>query len=294
MANGWSGAIWRYEVITSKVHVHARVIIIVQPATNTMNLHSFSVLRSQSFALLIALLAMVMAATHAHAQDYAREARWAAEFGPGLVDGDEVRLQLPSNSGTDFAGRSFVGIYTPAKQAVRGVVVLVHGVGVHPDFGVIGILRQRLSDVGYATLSIQMPVQGKDAQVDSYYPAVFPQAIARIDTALQWVVNKKISPHIALLSHSMGSWMSNEYLDARHRTSPTKAWVCLGLTGGYSWGMRRYTQPVLDVFGEQDVAPNLSAKGRRSWALNTTNGSQQAMINGADHNYTGKEEDLTR
>lgn len=41
--------------------------------------------------------------------------------------------------------------------------MLVHSVGVHPDFGVVGILRASLADMGYTTLSIQLPVQGREA-----------------------------------------------------------------------------------------------------------------------------------
>ncbi len=63
----------------------------------------------------------------------------------------------------------------------------------------------------------------------------------------------------------------------------------LGLTGSYSWGMRRYALPVLDVYGEQDIAPVLGAALRRKWALQEANGSKQVKIGGADHHYAGRE-----
>src|SRR5256885_16924369 len=85
----------------------------------------------------------------AHAQDYAREQRWADEVLPALVVGDAVYLQTGS-------GHRFLALHTPAQSA-QTAIVLVHGIGVHPDHGVIGILRQSLAESGYATLSVQMP-----------------------------------------------------------------------------------------------------------------------------------------
>jgi pimeloyl-ACP methyl ester carboxylesterase len=222
------------------------------------------------------------------AQDYEREKRWADEVIPGLVVGDAVRIKAASN-------REFLALYTePAKtNAALPAIVLVHGVGVHPDFGIIGILRAKLADLGYATLAIQMPVQGKDATVDDYYPKVFPDAADRIVKAAEWLRAKGHS-NVVLLSHSMGAWMANVYLDQAHDTTPYKAWIVMGLTGSYSWTMRRFPMPILDVYGENDIAPVLGAIGRRKFALKESNGSKQVKIAGADHHYLGRENDLVR
>lgn len=220
---------------------------------------------------------------NAVAQDYEREKRWADEIVPALVVGDAVRIRAAS-------GREFLALYAPARSS-RLAVVLVHGVGVHPDHGVIGILRDKLNTLGYTTLSIQMPVQAKEAQVDDYYPKVFPDAADRIAKAADWL-RARGHAEAVLLSHSMGTWMVNEYLDRAHRDTPYKAWIAMGLTGGYSWTMRSYALPVLDVFGEQDLPPVLGASGRRKLALKLANGSRQVMIAGADHHYNGKEGEL--
>ena len=228
-------------------------------------------------------LAVALGATAAHAQDYEREKRWADEVVPGVVVGDAVRIKAAS-------GRDFLALYTEAKGP-KPAIVLAHGVGVHPDFGVIGILRAKLADLGYTTLAIQMPVQGRDATVDDYYPKVFPDAADRMVKAADWL-KAKGHANIVLLSHSMGAWMANEYLDRAHQATPYKAWIVMGLTGSYSWGMRRYAFPILDVYGEQDIAPVLGATGRRKFALKESNGSTQVKIAGADHHYAGRENDL--
>ena len=223
----------------------------------------------------------------AAAQDYEREKRWAAEVVPGLVVGDAVQIKTGR---AENAGREFLGIYTEAKNP-KAALVLVHGVGVHPDHGVIGALRTRLADMGYTTLSIQMPVQAKEAGVDDYYPKVFPDAADRMARAAEWL-RAKGQTKLVLVSHSMGAWMANEYLDAQHAQTPYLAWVVMGLTGGYSWTMRRYQLPVLDVYGENDLVPVLKAEGRRKGALHTSNGSRQVRIAGADHHYEKREAEL--
>ena len=236
---------------------------------------------------LVTLLVSFSAATSqsVYSQDYEREKRWADEVIPGLVVGDAVRIKAASN-------REFLALYTESAKANAALqaIVLVHGVGVHPDFGIIGILRAKLADLGYATLAIQMPVQGKDATVDDY-PKVFPDAADRMVKAAEWLRAKGHS-NVVLLSHSMGAWMANVYLDQAHETTPYKAWIVMGLTGSYSWTMRRFALPILDIYGEKDINPVLGAIGRRNSALKDSNGSKQVKIAGADHHYLGRENEL--
>lgn len=228
---------------------------------------------------LVAVLCLCAAA--AQAQDYAREARWATEVKANLVVGDAVSLRLP-------AGREFLGLWTEAPLA-KPAILLVHGVGVHPDHGVIGILRASLAEAGFATLSIQMPVQASDAKLEDYYPKVFPEAVERIAAGAAWL-KAKGAARVVLLSHSMGSWMSNVYYENTPQP-PFAGWVCLGLTGGFG-GMRNVRVPVLDAYGENDLPPVLRAEGRRRSTLESIPGSRQARIAGADHHFLGREKEL--
>ncbi|MGH8674007.1 MAG: dienelactone hydrolase family protein [Burkholderiales bacterium] len=228
-----------------------------------------------------AALALAWGAACATAQDYEREKRWAAEIVPNVVVGDAVQLKLPS-------GRDFLGLYTEHKGA-RAAVLLLHGVGVHPDHGVIGMLRIALAEKGYATLAIQLPVQKSDAQVEDYYPTVFPEAVERIRTAGRWLQERGY-PRLALLSHSMGSWMANVYFE-QTADPPFAAWLCMGLTGGFG-GMRNVRVPVLDVYGENDLVQVLRADWRRRATLQSIEGSKQVRVAGADHQFTGREKEL--
>lgn len=230
-------------------------------------------------------IAASLCACIAAAQDYPREQRLAAEILPALVVGDAVRLRLAS-------GREFLGLHTPVAGARAGVV-LVHGRNVHPDHDLIGVLRIALSDLGYSTLSIQMPVLGAEARrVEDYYPALFPEAVERIGAAAEWLGARE--KRLVLLSHSMGSWMANEYLDA-HPGSPFAAWICLGLTGGFSWSTYGSSRPILDAYGEADLPTVSNAAWRRRMTLATAGeGSRQLRVEGADHSFTGKHSVLAR
>ena len=231
------------------------------------------------------LLLFLVAALPAAAQDYAREKRWAEEVVPGLVVGDAVWLETA-------AGRKYLAIYAPAAKP-KGSVVIVHGIGVHPDHGVIGVLRTKLTDLGWSTFSVQMPVQAADARAEAYYPALFPEALDRIARAAAWLVAKE-GPKVAIVSHSLGAWMTNAYFDET-AASPFKAWACLGLTGGYSLATWNSARPILDVYGENDLEPSVGAAWRRSLTLaSAPQGSRQVMIAGADHFYAGREDELAR
>ncbi len=224
-------------------------------------------------------------APRALSQDYEREKRWADEVAPGLVVGDSVWIEAAS-------GKPFLGLYAPVRDA-RATLVIIHGIGVHPDHGVIGVLRGKLTDRGYTTLSIQMPVLAADKRAPDYYPRLFPDALDRIARGAAWL-RARGQERLVLVTHGMGAWMANEYLDATPE-SPYVAWVCMGLTGGYSWATYFSRRPILDIYGENDIPPTLEAAWRRRMTLATTGErSRQVMIAEADHFYAKREEELAR
>lgn len=226
------------------------------------------------------LLTATLLAGAAWGQDYEREKRWADEIVPGIVVGDPVWLKTS-------AGRPFLGLLAEPKGS-RTALVLVHGIGMHPDHGLVGHLRSLLADRGYVTLSIQMPVQAKEATAEAYYPAVFPEAIDRIGVAASYLRQKGYR-RLILVSHSMGAWMSNAYLDEHVRDTPYMAWVCIGLTGNYSLRTASYRFPIFDAFGEKDLLPSLRGEASRARVLETRPGSRQMKFAGADHYFNGKE-----
>ncbi len=216
----------------------------------------------------------------AQAQDYEREKRWSDEVVPGLVVGDAVWIDGPE-------GRKFLGLLAETAQA-RAALLVVHGIGVHPDHGVIGTLRSILADAGYTTLSIQMPVLNSDAAPREYEP-LLQNAAARIHAAADWLRAKGEGP-LVLVSHSLGSAMSRAYFEGTPG-APFAAWVCMGLSGPFG-SMRNVKVPVLDVYGENDLPSVLRSDWRRRITVDSLPGSRQVKIAHADHFYAGREKEL--
>jgi alpha/beta superfamily hydrolase len=94
-----------------------------------------------------------------------------------------------------------------------------------------------------------------------------------------------------LVSHSLGSRMSNAYFD-RTPSPGFRAWTTLGLGAPFS---SKFAQaplvPVLDVYGERDFDPVLKAAPERERIARASGGRQQ-RIAGADHFYAGREAEL--
>lgn len=228
------------------------------------------------------LLAVLFSA-HVHAQaDYAREQRWADEITPAILVGDPVQLALPS-------GRRFLGIYAPNAKAQAGVVV-VHGLGLHPDWGLNNSLRSSLSEQGYATLSVQMPVLAAGV-TGEHYPPLFPEAAARIAAAVQYLRNKGLRK-IAIVSHSLGARMANAFLTTPG-TPPVEAWVAIGILGEYVQA-ETLKLPVLDLYGENDFPGVLELAPKRADAIRGIRGSAQIRVAGANHFFNGQESELVR
>ncbi len=248
---------------------------------------------SISTSITIAWLCLAHTPTHAQHSDYAREKRFSQDIAAQLLVGDMVQIAHPAASGSKDLP-AFMALHAKG-QAQRPAIVLAHGVGTHPDEGITGQLRQRLNDLGYTTLAIQMPIAAKEAQLDDYFPKQFPEASARLQSAAVWL-RQQGHTRVVLASHTMGAWMANVYFDELMKSnidakySPYQAWVCISLTGNYSWAIRNYPFPILDLYGEQDIPVTVSSAWRRAGLIKlATDGSAQIKIAGADAQWRGKE-----
>jgi hypothetical protein len=232
----------------------------------------------QSMRILAAIICMFVLQGAFAAADYAREKKWADEVVPGIVVGDPVYLELNN-------GHKFLGIFTEAKGAAMGLIV-VHGIGIHPDWGMVGTLRTQLAEDGYTTLSIQMPVLANDAKAEAYQ-ALFPEAAERIDAAVNFLQAKGYKK-IAIVSHSMGSAMSHMYVEKQQ--SRLVGWASLGIGHGYSYTGIKI--PVLDMYGEHDLPPVLKMAKKRGESLKSNPQSRQVKVAKSDHFYNNHESEM--
>ena len=231
---------------------------------------------------LVVLMLLFSGEIPAQSSDYAREKRFAEDVTAQLVVGEAVQLPAAGSP-------AFLGLLAEAPGKTKPAIVLAHSVGAHPDEGVTGELRKRLHDMGYTTLAIQMPIAAKEAKVDDYFPKLFPQAGLRLEAAAQWLATRGYARTV-LVSHTMGSWMANVHFDQAATSTLYRAWVCLSLTGGYSFATRNYPFPILDLYGEDDIGVVVTSAWRRAGLLKlAATGSQQVKVAGADAQWRSKE-----
>lgn len=236
--------------------------------------------RKARFGGLFVLL--VLAAVPAFAQDYEREKRWSDSILKTLIIGKAEWLQQKN-------GHRFLALYTEAEKP-RGAVIVAHGRGWSPDFELYGTLRTRLAELGYTTLSIQLPVLPSTAILGLYVP-LYPDARERFQLAVDFL-KAKGHRNIGIVSHSLGATMANQYL-IRTDDTAVGAWAFIGILQGLVETFR-VKIPVLDVYGSLDWIVVRQGASERNAQIQRMAGSEQVEVQDAKHFFEDKEEELLR
>jgi len=241
--------------------------------------------------LLLSAVALVLAApAYATKSDVDKEKRWAEQVVDGLLDGDELWLD-------DGNGHEFLGILTEGDAGSGRAVILVHGIGVHPNWpDVIYPLRVGLLEHGTTTLSIQMPILANDAESSDYVP-LFAEVPGRFEAAVKYLNDNGYS-RVSLVAHSMGTSMSAYYL-TRTRDHGIDSFVSIGmglgsLTPNNIDSLKLIDVDILDLYGSQDLEPVVANAGPRAAAAKSRQGQKyrQIEVPGAGHFFQGHESDL--
>ena len=230
----------------------------------------------------------------ATASNTKREAALADQVLSGIVVGDPVWLTAK--------GVKFLGVYTPAniaqgKKRSTHAIILIHGRGAYPTWGFFDNMRSDLTDVGWHTLSIQMPVLDRDTPLGAY-GTTFDDAFDRIDAAIAFLQKRGITS-IVLLGHSTGAMMAV----AKEANRPSKlvtGLIAIGLSTTPSGGpymlpvkqLPRIRKPILDIYGAQDLPDVLNfVQARKDAAAAAPNKDYTIVrIKGANHFYTDRYE----
>lgn len=235
----------------------------------------------------ISLGLVFLCSTSVGASDLEREQRLIDEVEANLFSGELIMLNA---QGTDFAAVE-MGSET---DSTRGAVILLHGRGFHADWPEnIGPLRVGLSEAGWHTLSLQMPVLEKAAKYFDYLP-ILGKSVPRINAALAHLAGQEISP-VVLLAHSCGAHMALAWI-AEQADEGINAFIGIGMGAtDYQQPMQRsfpfasLTVPILDLYGEHDYpAVHRMAPERLQLIKQAGNpASRQIVAPGADHYFTG-------
>ena len=238
--------------------------------------------------IFVVLLALSFSA---NASDLAKEKRWADQVVDAIIDGDAVWL----NNGETH----FLGIYTEVAKNKDRAVILMHGTGVHPDWQqVIQPLRVGLTEHGWNTLSIQMPVLANDAEHLAYAP-LYDEVAPRVNAAIKYLRANNIK-NIVLLGHSKGSTMAAYYLATSKQA--VDGFVAIGMSVSTKDSrmdsishLKKIRLPVLDLYGKNDLENVVSSASARATAAKGSGNKKytQRVITG-NHFFDGNDDVLVK
>lgn len=252
---------------------------------------------NSSYQYVVVLLTIIFAISTANASsksDLAKEKRWEEQVVPSLMVGEEMKLNAD--------GVEFLALYAePTTEKSKGAVIILHGIGVHPAWpDVIDPLRMQLPDLGWHTLSLQMPILKNEAE-NKDYPPLFPEAAKRIQAGVDFLKNKGIKA-IVIAGHSLGSSMAHLYFATAKDPAATVFTIISG-GPGYEEDSRTNTLEnfkkikdvyIIDIHGSEDMKFVVDTQEKRKLLAPKIHGNryQNIEIKGADHFYRGKQDEL--
>ena len=238
----------------------------------------------------VAFLLCLSLAAGVQASDLEKEKRWAEQVADSLLDGEAVYL--------DDGRAEFLAIETESTDAdSRKAAIVMHGTGVHPNWPTVVLpLRVGLTESGWHTLSIQMPVLANEAE-HADYAKIYDWVPGRLDAAIDYLRGKGFEK-VVLVGHSQGSGMAAYYFAGPHR--PVDGFVAVGMSGGIPGGpmdnlghLPSVDVPMLDLYGSEDLPEVLeSAAARAQQAGGDGRDYTQQRVEGADHFFDGEDAEL--
>lgn len=226
--------------------------------------------------------------------DLEREKRLGDQIIDMIFDGEPLYLEAN--------GQEFLAIHMRSEaEETRGAALILHGRGLHPEWEtVVQPLRIALPKHGWDTLSIQLPVLGKEAKYFDYVP-LFPEAYPRIETAIAYLREQGIE-HIVLIAHSCGAHMAMNWIENKG-DSAIDAYIGIGMGAtDYQQPMEspfplaKMHVPVLDIYAGKDYPAVLRMAPERKAMIKRAGNPQSAQqeIPGAEHYFNGYNEALIK
>lgn len=230
---------------------------------------------------LFILVGLFGLAVTAPASDLAKEKRWAKHIKEGLLEGEPVTLNDGKND--------FFSIYTAADTPKETGIILLHGIGVHPDWPmVINPLRVELPAKGWSVLSLQLPILENSAKPEQYKP-LMKEVPARIIAGIKYLSKKGIKK-IVIIAHSMGAEMASYYIAGNKPV--LSGYIGIGMNKSNTVYLKKINLPVLDLYGEADLPGVVNSSKDRKQAAVSNKDYQQIVVPGADHFFNGHEKKL--
>ncbi|RLA08785.1 MAG: hypothetical protein DRQ51_01150 [Gammaproteobacteria bacterium] len=214
--------------------------------------------------------------------NFAKEKRWSVAIEDSLMDGEVVWLKARKHS--------FLSILTASEKPSRKAVIIMHGIGVHPNMQqIIQPLRIELTKYGYHTLSMQMPVLANGIEAPEYLK-LLTLADKRIKAAIDYLQQQKLEVDF-VVAHSMGTVMASHFM--ANNPHPFKYFVGIGMPNFTVKYLSKIKIPTLDLYGTDDIKPVLDSVKKRQQAAKNNPKYQQIVVK-TDHFFNDKNELLVK
>ncbi len=227
--------------------------------------------------------------------DFDREQRIVSQIADSVIDGDVEYLALKNE-------KEVFSIFMESEaDKPKGGVIVLHNRGQHANWeDAIKPLRVGLTEKGWHTLSVQMPVLDKEAKYYDYVP-IFPYSHERIDAAINFYKEKGIH-NIVLIAHGCGAHMSTSYID-KYGDSQISAYVGIGvgatdykqkIVNGFPF--HEMSVPILDIYADNDFSgvKKLAIYRNRLIKVSGNRKSRQLVVENAQHYYNENESSVER
>lgn len=213
--------------------------------------------------------------------DTAKEKRWVAQIEDAILDGEPVWL--------NDNGHEFFSIFTEPSENPRSQgLVIMHGMGVHPDWDqIIKPLRVELAGKGWHTLSIQMPVLANDATEEDYLP-LLAEGGRRVQVALDYLGQQDVKP-AAIIGHSLGVSMAATIRSGQSNPIPM---VIIGTGDRATESIDFSVGKILDLYGSEDQKDTLENAPKRLQMGSANPDFTQKSVRGANHFFDNKNAEL--
>ncbi len=239
--------------------------------------------------LIMLCIAFSVSASTQSWSDIAKEQRWAEQIIDTLFDGEPIWLEAK--------GHEFLGIEMQALEGNTGrAAIVVHGIGIHPNWEqVVRPLRVGLTEHGWHTLSIQMPILLNDADSFDYAP-LLDEVSVRINAAIDYL-QEQGQQELVIIAHSMGATMTMRHTQDVPDT-PIQSLVLIGMQGGSETvydnaeALKNIRIPVLDLYGSEDLPGVIDFADRKAQAGIDNPKFAQMEVSGANHFFDGLESEL--
>jgi pimeloyl-ACP methyl ester carboxylesterase len=152
-----------------------------------------------------------------------------------------------------------------------------------------------MTEHGWHTLSIQMPILHNEAEYKDYIP-LYPEVPPRLKAAEKFLLYKGIKT-LFIVAHSQGATMSSYYLS--RNKSAVKGFVAIGMGAtqkdsdlNSAEALKKIDIPVLDLYGSNDLPGVLETVGSRKQGGAHNKGYSQQVVRGANHFFDNMNDEL--